>query len=309
MNLPPSAGGANAPSCCAGRPRTGSCNTRAAVERIVKLVRSARPAHALRLHPSPDDCAACTQMNMLAEMQVSLVAYPAQPASASAQKGWNWFSRGDQERDRGEPALIAGITRQVMRDHAEDPARMYVAGLPPARQRPRLWEEPIPILRRSRGAFRARLRRWPRPPLGVRRHAARPGRKTPRRPSGGSNRTTRTVPTIVCSMPTKTQREPSNGERQPAWPRAACGRRWSAAGYPDGGRIFTRTIHTDERGTAVLEQRGPSMGVATPGPAAVSRVATRIRAGWMHRGKCYAASSTTRTPRRGLRGSPRSNGA
>jgi hypothetical protein len=55
--------------------------------------------------------------------------------------------------------------------------------------------------------------------------------------------------------------------------------------------------------------RGPSMGVATPGPASVSRVPTRTRAGRMHRGKCYAASSTTRTPRRGLRGSPRSNGA
>ncbi|MEJ8811700.1 PHB depolymerase family esterase [Variovorax ureilyticus] len=78
---------------------------------------------------NPDDFAAGTQMNRLAHAHGFLVLYPAQTRHANAHRCWNWFKPQHQQRDRGEPALLAALTRFVMSQHDVDPARVYVAGL------------------------------------------------------------------------------------------------------------------------------------------------------------------------------------
>lgn len=77
----------------------------------------------------PDDFAAGTQMNRLAAERGFLVLYPTQTKQHNAAKCWNWFLPQHQQRERGEPALLAALTQSVMADHAVDPARVYVAGL------------------------------------------------------------------------------------------------------------------------------------------------------------------------------------
>ena len=78
---------------------------------------------------NPDDFAAGTAMNELAQAQGFYVLYPAQSKQANPQGCWNWFKHTHQQRGRGEPALLAGMTQEVMARHPIDPRRVYVAGL------------------------------------------------------------------------------------------------------------------------------------------------------------------------------------
>lgn len=78
---------------------------------------------------SPDDFAAGTRMNELAEEEGIFVAYPRQSGRANAQKCWNWFEPADQGREMGETGIIAGLARAIATEHPIDRSRIYIAGL------------------------------------------------------------------------------------------------------------------------------------------------------------------------------------
>jgi poly(hydroxyalkanoate) depolymerase family esterase len=78
---------------------------------------------------NPDDFAAGTAINEVAQAQGFFVLYPAQCDQANPQRCWNWFKHNHQSRGRGEPALIADLVRAVAARHPVDAERIYIAGL------------------------------------------------------------------------------------------------------------------------------------------------------------------------------------
>jgi poly(hydroxyalkanoate) depolymerase family esterase len=207
---------------------------------------------------SPDDFAAGTRMNALAEGHGCLVAYPAQPAAANPSKCWNWFSPDDQQRGRGEPSLIAGITRQIMRDHPVDPRRVYVAGLSAGGAAAAILGRAYPDLYAAIGVH-----------SGLACGAARdlPSALTAMRQGAGSaerragdgaatGRGTPLVPTIVLHGDQDTTVHPRNGDEVIAQAQAAAIelRATVQRGQVPGGHAYSRTLYADAAGRALLEQ-------------------------------------------------------
>lgn len=208
---------------------------------------------------SPDDFAVGTGMNALAEQHDCLVLYPAQPSSANLSRCWNWFSPSDQQRDRGEPSLIAGMTRQVMADYGADPQRVYIAGLSAGGAAAAIMGIAYPDLYAAIGvhsglacgaangllsAFTAMRSGEPLrvPPIGGRDGAA-----------GGRE----IMPTIVFHGDRDTTVHPTNGDRviaqSKATARITLDRQVQSGQVPDG-HAWSRIVHTDPAGRVVLEQ-------------------------------------------------------
>lgn len=215
---------------------------------------------------SPDDFAAGTQMNRLAQEHGFIVVYPEQTANANGSKCWNWFKAQDQARDSGEPSLIAGITREVAAHHRVDPRRIYVAGLSAGAAMAVILGETYPELYAGVGAhsglpygaahdmssaFAAMAGgRKGRPDLSNLPGAARATRK----------KTVHFVPTIVFHGDEDHTVVPGNGAEivhQAAAAAAQAGQHplisSTKSGVARGGRRYSRTVYADAQGRAQVE--------------------------------------------------------
>jgi poly(hydroxyalkanoate) depolymerase family esterase len=185
------------------------------------------------------------------------VAYPEQSAAANASKCWNWFNAGDQQRDRGEPALIAGITRQIMRDYAVDPRRVYVAGLSAGAAAADVMGATYPDLYAAVGVHSGlacgSASDLPSAFSAMRLADASSARPANRR-AGSDGR--EIVPTIVFHGDQDGTVHPRNGDRVIAQAAVTAGTMTERAerGQVPGGLAYTRRTHTDATGRTLLEQ-------------------------------------------------------
>jgi poly(hydroxyalkanoate) depolymerase family esterase len=200
---------------------------------------------------SPDDFAAGTRMNELADEHDFLVAYPAQAPSANISKCWNWFNEGDQRRDHGEPSLIAGITRQIMHDLSIERGRVYVAGLSAGGAAAAVLGMAYPDLYAGIGVhsgLACGAARDMSSALAAMRQGATPAGVTRRRGEG-------IVPTIVFHGDGDRTVNSVNGDQIIAQSKAATNLTTTIShGKAPGGMSYTRAIQTDDTGRSMLEQ-------------------------------------------------------
>ncbi len=194
----------------------------------------------------PDDFAAGTQMNALAEAQSFLVAYPAQSQAANMQRCWNWFAADDQKREGGEPELIAGIARAVIAEFSADPARVYAAGLSAGGAAAAILAATYPDLFAAVGVH-----------SGLACGAARdmPSAFAAMKGQGAvTGRNRQAVPTIVFHGDGDRTVHPDNGDQVLAQAGASPGLTETVTeGTSPGGMAYTRTIRSDASGRPVLE--------------------------------------------------------
>jgi len=220
---------------------------------------------------SPNDIAAGTHMNTLAEEHIFLVAYPAQAQGANMNKCWNWFKASDQQRGQGEPSLVAGITRQIIDGYNVADGRVYVAGMSAGGAMAAIMGEAYPDLYAAVGVHSGLAPGAARDMPSAFAAMRQGGPATPRRDiptATASGRSARIVPAIVFHGDRDTTVYPRNadyllehyrvaktagagskGETSGSTPRGTV-----RQGQVPGGHAYTRATYRDASGRAIVER-------------------------------------------------------
>ena len=203
---------------------------------------------------NPDDFAAGTGMNESARAQGFYVLYPAQSQQANPQRCWNWFKHSHQQRGRGEPALLAGMVREVMAHHPVDPARVFVAGLSAGGAMAAIMGETYPDLFAAVGVH-----------SGL---AAGSANDLPsamgamKRSAGKASGAASGVPTIVFHGDADATVHPGNGAHVIAASVHAAGDVQTEQGLAAGGHRYTRHVHRGSDEGPVLAEHWVVHGAA-----------------------------------------------
>lgn len=200
---------------------------------------------------SPDDFAAGTRMNRLADEHGFLVVYPEQPTGANPSRCWNWFRSQDQVRTGGEPEIMVGIVRAVQAEHAVAPGRVYVAGLSAGAAMALVLGETHPELFSAVGVHSGL-------PYGSASDIPSALAAMKGRSAQGTARARQAVPTIVFHGDRDHTVQHRNGEhivQQAVALHAAQTplNMRTETGVSAGGRRYQRTTHADAAGKPVVE--------------------------------------------------------
>ncbi len=76
-----------------------------------------------------EDVARGTRMDDHGRRRGMAVLYPEQPPEAHATRCWNWYEPDHQSAGGGEPAILAGMIREMTETWGLDSERVYVAGI------------------------------------------------------------------------------------------------------------------------------------------------------------------------------------
>jgi len=250
-----------------GRFISATCTNRAGTRAYKLYIPSGYKGEALplivMLHgctQNPDDFAAGTGMNKLAEEHNCFVAYPAQAQGANGSHCWNWFQPGDQRRDQGEPSILADITREISRSYKVDTSRVYVAGLSAGGAMAAVMVATYPELYAAVGIHSGLpygvAHDMPSAFAAMKRHQSK-GVVAKKLHSKAPQALGKAVPAIVFHGDRDTTVHPVNGDQALAQCIPAAGKDARVEvkeGAAPNGRSYTKTILHDMQGRAVAEK-------------------------------------------------------